>query len=145
MHAVTYSSRDLENIIFSLFNFFCILQGIEKKTTKLPSSEKAVVARHEAGHAVVGTAVANLLSYQPRVEVLAPKCIDSLFLVGYIQLIVMSSGLGPCEGFLCHSSLASTYRLFLTKDFTTLLFFSLFPLLRNFIKREVVFLHLLGV
>ncbi|XP_022875352.1 ATP-dependent zinc metalloprotease FTSH 7, chloroplastic isoform X1 [Olea europaea var. sylvestris] len=47
------------------------IAGIEKKTTKLPSSEKAVVARHEAGHAVVGTAVANLLSYQPRVEKLS--------------------------------------------------------------------------
>lgn len=47
-----------------------MLQGIEKKTTKLQGSEKAVVARHEAGHAVVGTAVANLLSGQPRVEVI---------------------------------------------------------------------------
>lgn len=28
-----------------------------------------MVARHEAGHAVVGTAVANLLPGQPRVEV----------------------------------------------------------------------------
>jgi hypothetical protein len=28
-----------------------------------------VVARHEAGHAVVGTAVANILTGQPRVEV----------------------------------------------------------------------------
>ena len=46
-----------------------ILQGIEKKTAKLKGGEKAVVARHEAGHAVVGTAVANLLSGQPRVEV----------------------------------------------------------------------------
>lgn len=47
----------------------CFLQGIEKKTAKLQGSEKAVVARHEAGHAVVGTAVANLLPGQPRVEV----------------------------------------------------------------------------
>ncbi|EPS57977.1 hypothetical protein M569_16840, partial [Genlisea aurea] len=45
--------------------------GIEKKTAKLKGSEKAVVARHEAGHAVVGTAVANLLSGQPRVEKLS--------------------------------------------------------------------------
>ena len=45
------------------------MQGIEKKTAKLQGSEKAVVARHEAGHAVVGTAVANLLTGQPRVEV----------------------------------------------------------------------------
>lgn len=52
---------------FVLFDF---VQGIEKKTAKLQGSEKAVVARHEAGHAVVGTAVANLLSGQPRVEVL---------------------------------------------------------------------------
>ena len=35
----------------------------------MQGSEKAVVARHEAGHAVVGTAVANLLTGQPRVEV----------------------------------------------------------------------------
>lgn len=48
---------------------FTLLQGIEKKTAKLKGSEKAVVARHEAGHAVVGTAVANLLTGQPRVEV----------------------------------------------------------------------------
>lgn len=45
------------------------MQGIEKKTTKLQGCEKGVVARHEAGHAVVGTAVANLLTGQPRVEV----------------------------------------------------------------------------
>ena len=49
-------------------------QGIEKKTAKLKGSEKAVVARHEAGHAVVGTAVANLLPGQPRVEVNHGKC-----------------------------------------------------------------------
>lgn len=35
----------------------------------MQGSEKAVVARHEAGHAVVGTAVAKLLPGQPRVEV----------------------------------------------------------------------------
>ncbi|KAL9263781.1 ATP-dependent zinc metalloprotease FTSH 7, chloroplastic-like protein [Drosera capensis] len=45
--------------------------GIEKKTAKLKGNEKAVVARHEAGHAVVGTAVANLLPGQPRVEKLS--------------------------------------------------------------------------
>lgn len=44
-------------------------QGIEKKHAKLQGFERAVVARHEAGHAVVGTAVANLLPGQPRVEV----------------------------------------------------------------------------
>ncbi|CAN4102229.1 unnamed protein product [Withania somnifera] len=47
------------------------IAGIEKKTAKLQGCEKAVVARHEAGHAVVGTAVANLLSGQPRVEKLS--------------------------------------------------------------------------
>ncbi|KAI9109206.1 hypothetical protein K1719_019829 [Acacia pycnantha] len=47
------------------------IAGIEKKTAKLQGSEKAVVARHEAGHAVVGTAVANLISGQPRVEKLS--------------------------------------------------------------------------
>lgn len=44
-------------------------QGIEKKTAKLKGNEKAVVARHEAGHAVVGTAVAKLLHGQPQVQV----------------------------------------------------------------------------
>uniref|UniRef100_A0A6N2L4I5 AAA+ ATPase domain-containing protein n=1 Tax=Salix viminalis TaxID=40686 RepID=A0A6N2L4I5_SALVM len=44
------------------------IAGIEKKNTKLQGSEKAVVARHEAGHAVVSTAVANILTGQPRVE-----------------------------------------------------------------------------
>ncbi|KAK7300969.1 hypothetical protein RJT34_11823 [Clitoria ternatea] len=47
------------------------IAGIEKKSAKLKGSEKAVVARHEAGHAVVGTAVANLLPGQPRVEKLS--------------------------------------------------------------------------
>ncbi|KAM7527691.1 hypothetical protein LguiB_031101 [Lonicera macranthoides] len=47
------------------------IAGIEKKTAKLQGNEKAVVARHEAGHAVVGTAIANLLSGQPRVEKLS--------------------------------------------------------------------------
>ncbi|KAL3850610.1 hypothetical protein ACJIZ3_012492 [Penstemon smallii] len=47
------------------------IAGIEKKTTKLQGCEKAVVARHEAGHAVVGTAIANLLPGQPRVEKLS--------------------------------------------------------------------------
>ncbi|KAI4305216.1 hypothetical protein L6164_028597 [Bauhinia variegata] len=47
------------------------IAGIEKKTAKLHGSEKAVVARHEVGHAVVGTAVANLLPGQPRVEKLS--------------------------------------------------------------------------
>ncbi|XXG75388.1 hypothetical protein AAC387_Pa07g3905 [Persea americana] len=47
------------------------IAGIEKKHVKLQGSEKAVVARHEAGHAVVGTAVANLLPGQPRVEKLS--------------------------------------------------------------------------
>ncbi|KAJ6948213.1 ATP-dependent zinc metalloprotease FTSH 7 [Populus alba x Populus x berolinensis] len=47
------------------------IAGIEKKTVRLQGSEKAVVARHEAGHAVVGTAVANILTGQPRVEKLS--------------------------------------------------------------------------
>ncbi|KAJ4979352.1 hypothetical protein NE237_010132 [Protea cynaroides] len=47
------------------------IAGIEKKHAKLHGNEKAVVARHEAGHAVVGTAVANLLPRQPRVEKLS--------------------------------------------------------------------------
>ncbi|KAK8939132.1 hypothetical protein KSP39_PZI011616 [Platanthera zijinensis] len=47
------------------------IAGIEKKHAKLQGSEKAVVARHEAGHAVVGTAVANLLTGQPQVEKLS--------------------------------------------------------------------------
>ncbi|XP_065877532.1 ATP-dependent zinc metalloprotease FTSH 9, chloroplastic [Euphorbia lathyris] len=47
------------------------IAGIEKKTAKLQGSERAVVARHEAGHAVVGTAVAHLLPGQPRVEKLS--------------------------------------------------------------------------
>ncbi|KAG6631284.1 hypothetical protein CIPAW_13G080800 [Carya illinoinensis] len=47
------------------------IAGIEKKTAKLQGMEKAVVARHEAGHAVVSTAVASLLPGQPRVEKLS--------------------------------------------------------------------------
>ncbi|KAL8516302.1 hypothetical protein ACS0TY_014818 [Phlomoides rotata] len=65
------------------------IAGIEKKTTKLQGSEKAVVARHEAGHAVVGTAVANLLSGQPRVEVLLRSFGQSLCL----SIIVFT----PCK------------------------------------------------
>ncbi|CAK8533368.1 unnamed protein product [Lathyrus sativus] len=44
------------------------IAGIEKKTAKLQGCEKGVVARHEAGHAVVGTAVANLIPGQPHVQ-----------------------------------------------------------------------------
>ncbi|XP_047081809.1 ATP-dependent zinc metalloprotease FTSH 7, chloroplastic-like [Lolium rigidum] len=47
------------------------IAGIEKKHVKLKGNEKAVVARHEVGHAVVGTAVAKLLPGQPRVEKLS--------------------------------------------------------------------------
>ncbi|KAJ7549807.1 hypothetical protein O6H91_07G070500 [Diphasiastrum complanatum] len=47
------------------------IAGIEKKRSTLHGSEKGVVARHEAGHAVVGTAVANLLPGQMRVEKLS--------------------------------------------------------------------------
>ncbi|KAG6552906.1 hypothetical protein Mapa_005562 [Marchantia paleacea] len=47
------------------------IAGIEKKRSTLHGSEKGVVARHEAGHAVVGTAVANLLPGQTRVEKLS--------------------------------------------------------------------------
>ncbi|XP_028223165.1 F-box/kelch-repeat protein At3g23880-like [Glycine soja] len=47
--------------------------GIEEKTAKLKGSEKALVARHEASHAVVGTAVANLLAGQPHVEGIEEK------------------------------------------------------------------------
>ncbi|KAM0923609.1 hypothetical protein ACQ4PT_005407 [Festuca glaucescens] len=47
------------------------IAGIEKKHVKLKGNEKAVVARHEVGHAVVGTAVASLLPGQPRVEKLS--------------------------------------------------------------------------
>ncbi|MBA0825190.1 hypothetical protein Goarm_021794 [Gossypium armourianum] len=66
------------------------IAGIEKKTAKLKGCEKAVVARHEAGHAVVGTAVASLLHGQPRVEECVlftsctrdgPRIIISIFLV----------------------------------------------------------------
>ncbi|KAH6777043.1 FTSH protease 9 [Perilla frutescens var. hirtella] len=55
-----------------------ILQGIEKKTAKLQGSEKAVVARHEVGHAVVGTAISNLLSGQSRVEIQEHLSADSV-------------------------------------------------------------------
>ncbi len=44
-------------------------QGIEKKRSTLHGSEKSVVARHEAGHAVVGTAVAKFIPGQSRVQV----------------------------------------------------------------------------
>ncbi|WOG87407.1 hypothetical protein DCAR_0206631 [Daucus carota subsp. sativus] len=47
------------------------IAGIEKKTAKLQGLEKGVVARHEAGHAVVGTAIANLIPGQPRVSKLS--------------------------------------------------------------------------
>lgn len=62
----------MSNVFFTVHLF----QGIEKKTARLKGSEKAVVARHEAGHAVVGTAVAKLLTGQPRVEVNNKSIID---------------------------------------------------------------------
>ena len=59
-------------------------QGIEKKTAKLQGCEKGVVARHEAGHAVVGTAIANLIPGQPRVSVsgVAPLSLSYNFVFG---------------------------------------------------------------
>lgn len=65
-----YYQFDL-SLFEGFYSLLSMLQGIEKKTAKLKGSEKAVVARHEAGHAVVGTAVANLLPGQPRVEVIS--------------------------------------------------------------------------
>lgn len=62
-----------------------MLQGIEKKTAKLKGNEKAVVARHEAGHAVVGTAIANLIPGQPRVEVNAGVILPLEKLVPFIN------------------------------------------------------------
>ncbi|XP_061986499.1 ATP-dependent zinc metalloprotease FTSH 7, chloroplastic-like [Populus nigra] len=63
------------NIVVEKLDFIQAVEraiaGIEKKTARLQGSEKAVVARHEAGHAVVGTAVANILTGQPRVEKLS--------------------------------------------------------------------------
>ncbi|KAL7599130.1 hypothetical protein Lser_V15G22387 [Lactuca serriola] len=60
----------MTTILYALYDLlFDNKQGIEKKTTKLQGTEKAVVARHEAGHAVVGTAVSKLLAGQPRVDV----------------------------------------------------------------------------
>ncbi|GJU86382.1 hypothetical protein Tco_1293928 [Tanacetum coccineum] len=46
-----------------------LYQGIEKQTTKLQGSDEGVAARHESGHAVIGTDVSTLLEGQPRVEV----------------------------------------------------------------------------
>ncbi|GBF89670.1 ATP-dependent zinc metalloprotease FTSH, chloroplastic-like [Raphidocelis subcapitata] len=45
--------------------------GIEKKRSILAGMEKEVVARHEVGHALVGTAVARLLPGSPEVEKLS--------------------------------------------------------------------------
>ncbi|KAK9706410.1 hypothetical protein RND81_07G122300 [Saponaria officinalis] len=57
------------------------IMGIEKKTAKLKGNEKPVVARHEAGHAVVGTAVSNLLLGQARVEVKASSSFSLYFMI----------------------------------------------------------------
>ena len=57
----------------------------------MQGSEKAVVARHEAGHAVVGTAVANLLPGQPRVEVPHRNVLIEIFLVSAFLLFVLLS------------------------------------------------------
>lgn len=45
--------------------------GIEKKRLTLHSIEKGVIARHEVGHAVVGTAIASLLPGHTRVQKLS--------------------------------------------------------------------------
>ena len=66
----TYSNPSHVFITMHLF------QGIEKKTARLKGSEKGVVARHEACHAVVGTAVAKLLTGQPRVEVSSESSLE---------------------------------------------------------------------
>ena len=44
-------------------------QGIEKKRSALGPAEKGVVARHEAGHALLGAAVAKVLPDQRVVQV----------------------------------------------------------------------------
>ncbi|XP_042428535.1 ATP-dependent zinc metalloprotease FTSH 7, chloroplastic-like [Zingiber officinale] len=65
----------LSKIVVEKIDFILAVErsiaGIEKKHAKLQGGEKAVVARHEAGHAVVGTAVAKLLPGQPCVEKLS--------------------------------------------------------------------------
>jgi len=48
-----------------------LVAGIEKKRSLLTQSERVVVAKHEVGHAVVGTAVASLVQGCPRVEQLS--------------------------------------------------------------------------
>eukprot|EP00271_Cylindrocystis_brebissonii_P006162 TRINITY_DN18798_c0_g1_i1.p1 TRINITY_DN18798_c0_g1~~TRINITY_DN18798_c0_g1_i1.p1 ORF type:complete len:938 (+),score=139.72 TRINITY_DN18798_c0_g1_i1:301-3114(+) len=45
--------------------------GIEKKRSSLGSSEKGVIARHEAGHALVGMAVGRILAGFPRASKLS--------------------------------------------------------------------------
>eukprot|EP00240_Pyramimonas_obovata_P002643 CAMPEP_0118928456 /NCGR_PEP_ID=MMETSP1169-20130426/5702_1 /TAXON_ID=36882 /ORGANISM="Pyramimonas obovata, Strain CCMP722" /LENGTH=708 /DNA_ID=CAMNT_0006870431 /DNA_START=628 /DNA_END=2754 /DNA_ORIENTATION=- len=45
--------------------------GIEKKRSLLGDTDRVVVAKHEAGHAVVGTAVAALVASCPQVEQLS--------------------------------------------------------------------------
>ncbi|KAG0555058.1 hypothetical protein KC19_12G141000 [Ceratodon purpureus] len=47
------------------------IAGIEKKRSTLHGSEKGVVARHEAGHAVVGTAVSRFIPGLTRVQKLS--------------------------------------------------------------------------
>ncbi|BAF09498.1 aTP-dependent zinc metalloprotease FTSH 7, chloroplastic [Oryza sativa Japonica Group] len=72
--AALLAGRSNKEIVEKI-DFICAVErsiaGIEKKHAKLKGNEKAVVARHEVGHAVVGTAVANLLPGQPRVEKLS--------------------------------------------------------------------------
>lgn len=55
------------------------LQGIEKKRSTLHGSEKGVVARHEAGHAVVGTAVAKFIPGLTRVQVASTSMLKLIF------------------------------------------------------------------
>ncbi|KAL5165932.1 ATP-dependent zinc metalloprotease FTSH, chloroplastic [Glycine soja] len=69
-----YGDRKNDDIDCPYARSLISLQGIEEKIAKLKGSEKALVARHEASHAVVGTAVANLLAGQPHVEVNHGKC-----------------------------------------------------------------------
>jgi len=45
--------------------------GIEKKRSLVKGLEKSVVARHEVGHAIVGTTIARLISGSAEVEKLS--------------------------------------------------------------------------
>uniref|UniRef100_A0A061R7E6 Cell division protease FtsH n=1 Tax=Tetraselmis sp. GSL018 TaxID=582737 RepID=A0A061R7E6_9CHLO len=80
-NAADVSSIEFDNAILRS------IAGVEKKRSILMGKEKSVVAKHEVGHAIVGSAVSQLLPEMPRVQRMSivPRSGGSLGFTHYYQ------------------------------------------------------------